>query len=217
MEPEFWHQRWQDALTGFHQQHINPHLTRYWSSVQVESGAPVFVPLCGKSLDMLWLRKSHPVLGVELSPIAVEDFFRENRLVADQREQGAFRVYETRDLCLYCGDFFHLQPAQLQGVRAVYDRAALVALPAPMRRRYAARLTALLPASASMLLLTMEYDQRQMQGPPFAVEETEVRELFADQWSIACLHEENILATQARFRDRGLSRLIEKVYLLSKQ
>ena len=216
MEPDFWHQRWQDNLIGFHQRDINPHLATFWSRLQIKPGEQVFVPLSGKSLDMLWLRKRYSVLGVELSPIAVEDFYKENGLLASHRQQGAFSVSETDNLCLLCGNYFDLQPAQLQRVRAVYDRAALVALPADMRPPYVTRLTSLLPASVSMLLVAMEYDQQQMKGPPFAVEEKEIHDLFEAHWSIQLLHEENILANEPKFRDRGLSRLSEKIYLLNK-
>ena len=217
MEPDFWHQRWQDKLTGFHQRDINPHLASFWSRLQIKSGEQVFVPLCGKSRDMLWLRERYSVLGVELSPIAVGDFYKENGLLAAHYRQGAFSVSERENLCLLCGDYFDLQPAQLQRVRAVYDRAALVALPADMRPPYVTRLTSLLPASVSMLLVAMEYDQQQMNGPPFSVDEKEIRGLFEEHWSIQLLHKENILANEPKFRDRGLSRLSEKIYLLNKK
>jgi len=217
MEADFWHQRWRGRLIGFHQRDINPHLATFWSRLQVKPGEQVFVPLSGKSLDMLWLRERYAVLGVELSRIAVEEFYRENGLVATQRQQGAFSVHEADNLCLLCGDFFDLQPAQCQRVAAVYDRAALVALPVDMRSRYVTQLTALLPARVAMLLVTMEYDQQQMNGPPFAVTKQEIHNLFERHWSIQLLHEENMLAKEARFREQGLSRLNEKIYLLRKQ
>ncbi|MEA2080555.1 MAG: hypothetical protein U9P00_11980 [Pseudomonadota bacterium] len=86
MEADFWHQRWQDKLIGFHQRDINPHLITYWSRLQIKAGERVFVPLCGKSMDMLWLRDRYSVLGVELSPIAVEELYKENGLVAEHRQ-----------------------------------------------------------------------------------------------------------------------------------
>jgi len=217
MEADFWHQRWQDKRIGFHQRDINPHLVTFWSRLQIKPGDQVFVPLCGKSRDMLWLRERYSVLGVELSPIAVEDFYKENGLLAVPCRQGAFSVRERENLCLLCGDYFDLQPSQLQHVRAVYDRAALVALPADMRSPYAIHLTSLLPASVSMLLVAMEYDQQQMKGPPFSVEEKEIRALFEEHWSIQLLHEENILANETKFRDRGLPCLSEKIYLLNRK
>ena len=112
-----WHQRWQDNLIGFHQSQTNVHLKNYWDRLGIKTGATVFVPLCGKSLDMLWLAEQHPVLGVELSPKAVEDFFAENGLQPTQRREGAFSVYDARGVTLYCGDFFDLQPLNIREFR----------------------------------------------------------------------------------------------------
>lgn len=217
MDTEFWLQRWQDKLTGFHQQEINPGLDTFWSQLKLMPGEQVFVPLCGKSLDMLWLREQYAVLGVELSPIAVEAFFAENGLEPQHSRQGPFSVCETDRLTLLCGDFFDLQPEQLRRVRAVYDRASLIALPEDMRARFVRHLTDLLPPAVPMLLVTLDYDQAQMGGPPFSLEEQEVRRLFAPRWSIQILSQEDILAREPRFRERGLSRLVEKIYLLNKQ
>ncbi len=217
MEADFWLQRWREERTGFHRGSTNPHLETFWERLQVAPGEQVFVPLCGKSLDMLWLLKQHPVLGVELSPIAVNAFFTENGLVPEQREDHGFVSYEADGLQLLCGDFFALQPEQLQDVRGVYDRASLIALPPALRMRYVASLSELLPASVPMLLVTMEYEQQQMEGPPFAVHEKEIHDLFAEDWSVEILHVEHILDGEPRFRERGLSSLNEKIYLLTKQ
>ncbi len=217
MDTDFWLQRWQDNLTGFHQQEINPGLDAFWSQLQLTPGEQVFVPLCGKSLDMLWLRKQHAVLGVELSPIAVEAFFAENGLEPEHSRQGSFAVCKTDRLTLLCGDFFDLQPEQLRRVRAVYDRASLIALPEDVRAHFVRRLTDLLPPAVSMLLVTLDYDQAQMGGPPFSVEEREVRDLFGPRWSIQLLSQEDVLATEPRFRERGLSYMVEKIYLLNNQ
>ena len=216
MEAGFWHQRWQDNLIGFHQADVNLHLQTFWPRLGLGPDDQIFVPLCGKSRDMLWLRDRHPVLGVELSPIAVEAFFNEAGLVPEHAQEHGFSVCATQGLRLLCGDFFALQPQQLEAVRAVYDRAALIALPAPLRRRYAARLTALLPAEVTMLLVSLEYPQAQMNGPPFSVEEAEVRALFAEDWSIERVHHQDVLARDARFRERGLSHLNETIFLLQR-
>lgn len=214
MDAEFWRQRWRDNLIGFHQQTINPHLQKYWSRLGVSPGGGVLVPLCGKSLDMGWLAENHPVLGVELSSKAVADFYREQGLQPVQRSAGPFAVYEAAGVALYCGDFFDLQRAHTGSIAAVYDRAALIALPEQMRPAYAKQLARLTPAGTPMLLITMEYDQAQMNGPPFAVESDEVETLFADDWRIESLQRENILDREPRFRERGLSRLAEHVHAL---
>ncbi len=215
MEAGFWHQRWRDNLIGFHQAEVNLQLQAFWPRLEVPSGAQVFVPLCGKSRDMLWLAARHPVLGVELSPIAVQAFFAEAGLVPERREEGAFTVYETQGLRLWCGDFFDLRREQLATVRAVYDRASLIALPPELRQHFVSHLHALLPAGVVMLLVTMEYEQAEMQGPPFCVEEAEVHTLFEPAWSVQRVHVVDVLADEPKFRERGLSRLSEKVFHLT--
>jgi thiopurine S-methyltransferase len=214
MDAEFWHQRWRDKRIGFHQQAVNPHLQNCWPRLEVAPGGRVFVPLCGKSLDMGWLAERHPVLGVELSATAVQDFYRENGLQPARREEAPFAVYEAAGVTLYCGDFFALQRAHTAGIAAVYDRAALIALPAPMRPVYAQQLTRLVPRGAAMLLITMEYEQAHMNGPPFSVENGEVAALFGTAWQVESLLEASILDAEPRFRERGLSRLAEHVYRL---
>jgi thiopurine S-methyltransferase len=216
MNPNFWHERWQRNEIGFHQPEINAHLQDFWAQLAVPAGGLVFVPLCGKSRDLLWLRaRGHAVLGVELSPIAVRDFFAENALTPQVTRLGAFERYETDGLAVLCGDFFGLTPALLQGVAGVYDRASLIALPPELRTRYAGHNAAILPSAAGTLLVTMEYAQNEMSGPPFAVREDEVRRLYEKRYTVTCLFSKDILAENPRFRERGLSALTEKVYRLA--
>ena len=217
MEADFWHQRWRDNLIGFHLPGVNPQLEAFWPELAVEAGDPVFVPLCGKSLDMLWLASAHPVIGVELSAIAVDAFFEENGLPVERGVEGRFEVCESDRIRLLCGDFFDLEPDQLAAVRAVYDRAALIALPADMRPRYARHLERILPDGVEMLLITLDYPQPEMDGPPFAVGEDEVHRLFHDGWTIEPLHSEDLLEREARFRERGLSYMTENVFHLRRR
>ncbi len=214
MEPDFWHQRWRENLIGFHLSGVNPKLESFWPRLPLQAGDPVFVPLCGKSLDMLWLAERHPVTGVELSPIAVEAFFSENRLQVRQSQEGAFTVYESDRIRLLCGDFFDLQAGQLSHIKAVYDRASLIALPADMRRQFVQHLETVLPAAIEMLLVTLDYPQQQMDGPPFAVSSREVQALFGAGWSVDHLQEDDVLAREARFRERGITRMTENVFHL---
>jgi thiopurine S-methyltransferase len=176
----------------------------------------VLVPLCGKSRDLLWLRaRGHAVLGVEISPIAVRDFFIENVLTPQVTRQGAFERYEADGLVVLCGDFFDLTPELVQAVAGVYDRASLIALPPELRTRYAEHSAAILPAAAGTLLVTMEYPQNEMSGPPFAVCEDEVRRLYETRYTVTRLFTKDILAENPRFRERGLHALTEKVYRLA--
>jgi len=218
MDRDFWHERWQRNEIGFHQQEINAHLQDYWAQLAVPAGGLVFVPLCGKSRDLLWLRaRGYRVLGVELSPIAVRDFFSENALTPQITRQGGFERYEADGLVILCGDFFDLTPELLQGVAGVYDRASLIALSPELRTRYAGHNAAILPAAAGTLLVTMEYPQNEMSGPPFAVREDEVRRLYEVRYTVTRLFSKDILAENPRFRERGLRALTEKVYRIAPQ
>lgn len=216
MHPDFWHERWQRQQIGFHQASVNFYLQQYWPRLAPAPGSRVFVPLCGKSADMLWLRaQGYQVAGVELSPLAVAAFFDENGLVAQVRRQGAFEVHEADGIAIYLGDFFALAPADLADVAALYDRAALIALPPAMRPAYVAHLQRLLAPGTRALLVAIEYDQAEMDGPPFSVPETEVRALHADRAEVERLYAADILDQEPKFRDKGLSRLQEKVYALT--
>lgn len=213
MQSEFWLERWRNQQIGFHQDRINPHLETHWPALGVEAGARVFVPLCGKSRDMLWLAaQGYRVTGIELSPLAVEAFFAENDLSPMRRQQGAFEVCSAGEIEIFCGDFFALSAADIAGVAAVYDRASLVALPPDMRQRYAAHMAQLLPTGTQILLVTFDYAQDEMSGPPFAVSEDEVRGLYDGAFAIDKLADLDALAENARFRQAGLTRLRERVF-----
>ncbi len=215
MEPSFWHARWQSNEIGFHQVEINAHLQNYWPTLHVEAGGCVFVPLCGKSRDLLCLAgQGQRVLGVEISPIAVQDFMRENRLAPVSSQQSPFIEHRSDEITLLEGNFFALNPAQLAGITAVYDRASLIALPPPMRARYARHMALLLRSGVPVLLVTLDYPQPEMDGPPFAVSAAELASLFDEHFQIEALGGQDILAENPRFQARGLSRLSEQVYRL---
>lgn len=220
MEADFWHQRWEMRQIGFHQSEVNCHLADFWAAIAaaVAPEGKVFVPLCGKSLDMLWLReRGHAVLGVELSEIAAREFFADNALPMDITPQPPFVRYGHAGLDILQGDFFSLTPAHLDGCRLFYDRAALIALPPSMRERYAAHFSTLLPAGAEGLLVTLEYDQSRMDGPPFSVDTAEVHQLFESGFVVQALCSTDVTADNARFRDRGVPVLHEKAYRLRRR
>jgi thiopurine S-methyltransferase len=215
MNPDFWHQRWQRGEIGWHQTAVNLHLQDHWPPRGVPIGARVFVPLCGKSLDMLWLAgEGHRVLGVEVSPVAVEAFFEENGLRPATLDEPPFRRYRIDEIEILCGDFFDLQPRHLTDVGAAFDRASLIALPPQMRPRYASHLASLVSPETSILLVTLDYEQSEMSGPPFAVTSSEVSALLGGRFGIRALAEHDVLAENPRFRERGLTRLLEHVYEL---
>jgi len=215
MDSAFWHERWRQNQIGFHQQEINVHLQEFWSSLNLPAGSRVFVPLCGKSRDMLWLRSQElEVLGVEVSPIAVRDFFDENQLQPVILLKEQYERWEEDRLVILCCDFFELNAEDLKGISAVYDRASLVAFPLEMRTRYARHLAQILPPTAQLLLVCMEYQQKEMQGPPFSVHETEVQELFGSNFQITRLYSLDMLKENPELQKKGLTQMVEKVYKL---
>lgn len=208
MEPEFWHQRWATNQIGFHQEEVEASLEEYWHKLGLREGSRVLVPLCGKSLDLLWLeQQGHRVAGIEISPQAVEAFFTENRLQTELSEHDDYTCRASAGIEIYCGDFFNLTNTQIGHVDAFYDRAALVALPPDQRGRYATHLLELLTSKSSGLLVTLDYNPEAMDGPPFPVSPDEVEKLFGQDFHIEHLLATDVLDTNPTFRERGLCRL----------
>ena len=128
IDPNFWHERWQKQEIGFHQAAVNDLLQRYWPRLGIEAGSEVFVPLCGRSLDMVWLAdQGHRVIGAELSQIAIDEFFTERGFTPATSTNTSFNVKSAGPFEIWCGDFFDLPPSATAGVAGVYDRASLIA------------------------------------------------------------------------------------------
>lgn len=217
MDREFWLERWQTNQIGFHQTEFNARLIRHWPALGLSAGTRVFVPLCGKTRDMLWLAGAgHPVTGVELSATAIEAFFDEAGAPFSRRQHGPMTFYDGGQIGIYCGDFFDLTERELAGTAGMFDRGALIALPPPMRRRYADHLTKILPVGAQSLLLTIEYDQSRASGPPFSVQPEEVTDLFAARCSIEMLEREPTQEMPPRFQAHGIREAGESAYRIVK-
>lgn len=215
MQHEFWQSRWARNEIGFHQQSVNPGLQRHWPNLGLPEESQVLVPLCGKSLDMLWLAQwGYRVLGVELAERAAVDFFAELGVVPQITEEGALRRYSYERLEILQGDFFDVTAKQVAGCGGLYDRAALIALPPGLRADYAAHLQRILPHPVRGLVVTLEYPQAQMDGPPFAVLAAEVRELFVEGWEVGEVERLDVLAENPKFLQRGVSHLDEVVFTL---
>ena len=187
MDPDFWHARWSQNQIGFHEPQENPLLLAHIQALALAPQARVFLPLCGKTKDIGWLlSQGIQVAGAELSPLAVDQLFADLGVVPAITQQGELRRYQADGLTVFAGDIFALTPDLLGHIDAVYDRAALVALPAAMRQRYAAHLTAL-TQSAPQLLICFAYDQSRFSGPPFSVSGQEVTSLYGARYDIRAL------------------------------
>jgi thiopurine S-methyltransferase len=215
MQADFWHTRWQNNEIGFHQSKINTYLQQFWPQLNASHDQAVFVPLCGKSTDMVWLRtQGYKVLGIELSAIAVQDFFKEQNIIPNITPQGKFERWEYEGIAILVGDFFDLTAEDLAECGSVYDRASLVALPTAMREQYAQHFTKIVPPTAATLLVTFEYPQAERAGPPFAVLESEVRVLYTQHFQVELWLDVDILPHSPGFKNAGISYLHEKVYCL---
>ena len=208
MQPEFWHERWSSNRIGFHREAPLPLLVTHWPALELPADARVFVPLCGKSLDMLWLaERGHHVLGVELSELAVRQFFEARGLVPAIHDTAAGRHFTSGPFELIVGDAFALDAETLADCAAVYDRAALIALPADLRRTYATTAWRRLPPGCQGLLVTLEYPQAEKAGPPFSVEADEVAALLDHDWEIDIVERRDILENEPGFVADGVTAL----------
>ena len=221
MEIDFWLERWSRGETGFHQDLINPYLGYYYGEKgpppERRSGLRVFVPLCGKSKDLWWLRQSgYDSVGVECSDLAVEQFFEEQQMDFTRQNLNDHVSYKADRLEILLGDFFTLQADDIGEITDIYDRASLIALPKEMRRQYVDKITELQKPGTRTLLITLTYPESEMDGPPFSVSEQEVNELYRDNFKVEKLAAKNILENEPGFKQRGLTSLTETAYKLTK-
>lgn len=213
---EYWQTRWKIKDIGWDQQQPNPLLVEYFNLFKLKSGSRIFVPLSGKSVDMVWLAKQgYHVIGVELSLEACQLFFTEHHIPYKQSKQGNFDILTSEKITLLSGDFFDLDKTILGNVDAVYDRAALIALPTETRRQYAKKTISLLDSHAQILLITFNYSETEMQGPPFSVNKKETQQLFGKNFNVTQLHDEPVSSIPKHLRDKGLTELRELAFHLT--
>lgn len=218
MEADFWIERWEKGEIGFHRSDVHDFLPKYWQSLDLEKGGTVFVPLCGKSRDMLWLaEQGHRVLGVELSPLAVDAFFRGLGLDAEVRPAGALAVWSAGPYTIWCGDIFALPSEVMNDVAAVYDRAALVAFPASLQARYAELLGRQIPPAAPLFITSLTYSKEEMTGPPFSTPRAQVEALFGADYEIGVAEVRDGLEESQNLKARGVTQLDEACYILRRR
>ncbi len=216
MDLDFWEQRWNQNQIAFHLPEVNPYLGEYWHNFNVPENSQIFIPLCGKSLDLAWFAsQAYSVLGVECSEKAIREFFLEQNLEIQTGQLKKFKAYNSVNIKLLQGDFFKLDRQILKDVSIVYDRASLIALPDKMRQKYVELLSQTLPDTAEIFLITLDYNQDHMPGPPFSVNHDEVIRLYQSHYKIELIHEDDVINNHQKFKERGLNRLVERVYRIS--
>jgi thiopurine S-methyltransferase len=217
VDNQHWLDRWKENRIGFHETAVNQHLTTHLPQFNLPAAASMFLPLCGKAQDIVWLaQQGYEVTGIELSQIAIEAFFAENSLEFECFETDRFSIYRSANISLLQGDFFDLRSQDLADCKLVYDRAALIAMELPDRPRYFEHMLSITPALSDMLLITLEYDQTEMLGPPFSVPTDEVFQHYADAFSISLLERNDVIDERPRWRKVGLTALSESVFRLDR-
>jgi thiopurine S-methyltransferase len=212
MQSEFWHHCWQHQRIGFHQDEIHPLLPVVLSQLNWDQSKTIFAPLCGKSLDLRWLSRQGKVIGAELSELACQQFYQEQGYPFSVSVQGDFQRFFHPAVDIWQGDYFALTSGQLGEVGLIYDRAALIALPLQMRIDYVKQLKRLCPGPVSLLLLSLEYPQDELSGPPFSVTEQEIRGLFDFAATIELVALRNLTGRPFAQRQFNVSSLVEKAF-----
>ena len=217
MDKQYWHAKWQQLDIGFNQTSPNVLLQKFLPQFGLTAGMKIFVPLCGKTVDMLWLlEQGYEVIGVELSPLACEAFFKDYGIQVTVTQHHDFIVYKNHDkkITLFCGDFFGLNREILGHIDLIYDRAALIALPEEVRFKYVNHLINLFDLETKIFLITTHFDQSQIQGPPFSVGEHEVHALYPPNFTIQQLYNKPIQSIAAHLKTKGLMQAHEQAYVI---
>ncbi|MBM9577029.1 thiopurine S-methyltransferase [Leptospira sp. 201903070] len=211
MEANFWHQRWSKNEIAFHEREANPFLVEYSKKLNLREGSRVFVPLCGKTLDIHWLlSKGYRVAGAELSKIAIEQLFGELGVKPKVESFGELDRYSAENIEVFTGDIFDLSNGILGSVDAIYDRAALVALPEKMRDHYTAHLMEI-TGKSPQLLVCYVYDQSLMDGPPFSIQEDEVRRHYSKDYELKLLESKKVAGGLKKSPAKENVWLLEKI------
>lgn len=216
MDKQDWLDKWKLNDIKFNQDEVNVRLEHYYSKLNLNKSDRIFVPLCGKSIDMLWLaQKGHPIVGVEFSPIACKAFFEENGLPYQVKTLDSFTAYYNDVITIYCGDYFALMPDLIGNSKAVYDRGGFVALPPDVQEQYIEHLVTLIPVGSKILMLTIEYDQQQIEGPPYSVSLDEIKQRCGSHFHIDQLEHEPGDVPE-HLEEKGLQAADYAVYIITK-
>ena len=212
MDQNFWHERWEQGKIAFHEKAVNPLLVKHFDELALARGGRVFLPLCGKTLDIAWLlAKGCRVVGAELSKLAIEQLFAELNVKPVMVRAGKLEHYRALNLDVFVGDFFDLSREPLGRVDAVYDRGALVALPEATRPHYAAHLMDI-TNNAPQLLIGYEYQQSLVDGPPFSISNQEVERHYGANFDLTLLASVDVQGGL-----KGMCAAKESVWLLKKK
>lgn len=214
MKDKFWLDKWEQQNIGFHRTEVNDKIVNNLSKLNLNVGDTVLVPLCGKTLDMFWLsEQGFKVVGIELSVIAIRDFFSEHAIECKMETSEKYTKYYSDNISLYCGDIFEISKSDIGEIHAIYDRAATIALPAEIRPKYISHMIDLSNNKLNILMVLIEYDQSEADGPPFCVTDEEIQRSFSG-FSCEKISKKDINDLPPRFQNIT-NGVFEKVFYIS--
>ena len=216
---EYWIQQWTDKKINFHQDLFEPFLEKHFP---VMGPTTILIPLCGKSKDILFFtQRGHQVIGIEVSELACDAFFLENGIEYGTENIENFKIYKSKCVTIYCGDFFKVKPEFMNAVSFIYDRAALIALPKDARKNYVEYLLALSSNNAeiakTILLISLEYTSKERTGPPFSVDKIEIESLYGNSFEVREVESVEDRAINKTHEGFQSAIVLERVYLLNQK
>lgn len=207
MEKEFWMQAWEDRRIGFHQSQYNPVMTEHYKDLELKD-KNVLIPLAGKSKDILYfIERGANVTAIELSEMAVKEFFEENGIVPQLSKTATHTIYESQGLKFVCGDFFSYSPDQGKHFDYYYDRACIVALPMEMRQSYYKKIESLIAIHTDIFIITFAHNGPKDFGPPFYVPEEEILTAYKNIGFDLNFTVFNESKAEGRFKEAGIDKM----------
>lgn len=213
MEAKFWFDSWEKGgfYTSFHRKDIHPYVLNYLTPDEL-AGKTCLVPLCGKSVDMMYLAAfADKVIGVEIVEKAILEFFEENNLAYHQPDD---ETYIAGNITLLRKDFMQLTSQEIGHIDWVYDRASLVALPDKMREDYLYSIDRLTDIGTKSLVITLEYFPL-INSAPFSIPISEMEDYYGLGHFINHI-ESPLLMNHGMVRRWNLAYLYEHGFLLTK-
>ncbi len=211
-----WIERWKNNDIPFHLEEVNPLLRKHLNHFNIQRGMRVLVPLCGKSVDMIFLQNlGLSVVGIEGVSLAIDQFFSHHNLDVQKQQHRGFDVHHTSAIDIVHADFFKLPKEYFEPFDLIYDRASIIAIDPTKRKDMINMLFRLLKPKGEMFLITVQHPDDFFSGPPFSITEHELIQLCQGLFKVECL--ENVDRTDSTScKHLKMTSIQECVYKLSK-
>jgi thiopurine S-methyltransferase len=224
---------------GWHLAEVNESLVKHGSHILPaddtcqDYAARIFVPLCGKTVDMAYLasKQNVEVIGLDGIRLPLEEFATEHPSlqIVPLPASNSGDKYERlagKNISFLKGDYFDLDETAAGGrFDAVWDRASIIAIEPHLREQYVETMSRVIKPGGTLLVSTLERrtgsEEGRNSGPPFSVPEAEVRRLYEGQnWveSVTLVEETDQFAKSPadaeRFSSSGVTSMYNLVFVI---